>query len=270
MRTFKNGRPRKSGDRYPSGKLKPDVKPNARIVAMRRALLGAREGDNVDLSKTEHPLDLALARGWLTQERYDAAQLFIRLYRGIRFPVMAVSRDPSDLGVLSKEDRALVGEKLNWANMPSADVNRLFDAVVMSARPTTAAPRPAEPLPQVPEQLREIWGALKPEQARELFSVCVLGHWPQWVVWQARGQVVPAPARRRRKLLEAGLDKVAEYSQARSKRPVITIPQPVRGEAISPAPVTAARVVDRTVYVDPEGAKVLEVERVRRVASARN
>lgn len=78
---------------------------------MRRALLGAKEGQAVDLTKTEPPLDLA--RGWLSQERYDADQLFIRLYRGIRFPVMQVLRDPSDLGVLSKEDRAAVGEKPN-------------------------------------------------------------------------------------------------------------------------------------------------------------
>ncbi|RRN64658.1 hypothetical protein [Caulobacter sp. 602-1] len=213
MRSFKNGRPRKSGDRYPSGKLKPDVKPNSRVVAMRRALLGAKDGEAVDLTKTEHPLDLALARGWLTQERYDAAQLFIRLYRGIRFPVMAVSRDPSDLGVLSKEDRALIGEKLNWANMPSADVNRLFDAVVMAARPSTPAPRQADPLPVVPGQLREIWAVLKPEQARELFSVAILGHWPQWVIWQARGEVVPGPARRRQRLLIDGLETIVSGNE---------------------------------------------------------
>ncbi|WP_168072823.1 hypothetical protein [Caulobacter sp. SSI4214] len=222
-RTHKNGRPRKTGDRYPSGKLKP-AKPNARIIAMRRALLGAKEGDTVDLSKTEHPLDLALARGWLTQERYDAAQLFVRLYRGIRFPVMSVSRDPADLGVLSKEDRALIGEKLNWANMPSADVNRLFDAVVMSARPSSPAPT-TSPLPQVPGLLREIWAALKPEQARELFSVAVLGHWPAWLVQRARGEVLEAtPYRRRRKLLEAGLDAVAAHRKAarrQSTAPVI-------------------------------------------------
>lgn len=217
-RTYSNGRPRKSGDRYPSGKLKPDVKPNSRVVAMRRALLGAKDGEAVDLSKTEHPLDLALARGWLTQERYDAAQLFIRLYRGIRFPVMAVSRDPSDLGVLSKEDRALIGEKLNWANMPSADVNRLFDAVVMAARPSTPAPRQADPLPVVPGQLREIWAALKPEQARELFSVAILGHWPQWVIWQVRGEVAPAGARRRKRLLLDGLDEIAQVKKEAGQR----------------------------------------------------
>lgn len=80
---------------------------------------------------------------------------------------MQVSRGPADLGVLSKEDRILVGEKLNWGNMPSADVSRLFDAVVMTAR-SSASLQPKGPLPQVSDQLREIWGALKPEQAREL------------------------------------------------------------------------------------------------------
>lgn len=200
----RNGRPRKAGDRYPSGKLKP-AKPNARVVEMRRALLGARDGEAVDLAKAETPIDLAHARGWLSQERYDAAQRFVRLYRGIRFPVMAVSADPSGRGVLSKEDRILVGEKLNWANMPSADVNRLFDAVVMSARP--ASPRPStEALPQVPGELRELWASLKPEQARELFTVCVLGNWPQWILARLRGDVVPAGARRRQRSLLDGLD----------------------------------------------------------------
>lgn len=209
---IKRGRPRKAGDRYPSGKLKP-AKPNARVVEMRRALLGARDGEAVDLAKAETPIDLAHARGWLSQERYDAAQRFMRLYRGIRFPMMAVSSDPSARGVLSKEDRALVGEKLNWANMPSADVNRLFDAVVMSAR--LASPRPAaESLPQVPAELRELWTHLKPEQARELFSVCVLGNWPQWILARLRGDVVPAGARRRQKLLEVGLDRIAAEHKA--------------------------------------------------------
>lgn len=225
----KNGRPRKTGDRYPSGKLKP-AKPNARIIAMRRALLGAKEGDDVDLTKTEHPLDLALARGWLTQERYDAAQLFIRLYRGIRFPVMPVSRDTSASAVLTKAERSSIGEKLKWDNMPSADINRLFDAVVMSARISSAprrqaAPeqvaeafgRDADPLPVIPPELREIWAALKPEQAREVFSVAVLGHWPHWVIWQARGEVVPGPARRRQRLLLDGLDAISRQAQA-SKR----------------------------------------------------
>jgi hypothetical protein len=44
-------------------------------------------------------------------------------------------------------------------------VNRLFDAVVMSARPESA-PRQADPLPVIPQQLKVIWAALKLEQAR--------------------------------------------------------------------------------------------------------
>lgn len=232
MRTYQTGRPRKAGDRYPSGKLKPDVKPNARVVAMRRALLGAKDSDNVDLTKTEHPLDLALVRGWLSQERYDAAQLFIRLYRGIRFPMMSVSRDASDFAAMAKEDRAMVGEKMNWANMPSADVNRLFDAVVMSARPASSAPRPSEPLPVVPDQLREIWAVLKPEQARELFSVCVMARWPEWILQRIKfGGLEVNVYRRRRKMLEDGLDRLAEHTRARGQRPAVTVPQPTRHEA---------------------------------------
>lgn len=65
-------------------------------MAQRLALLGAKPGDAVDLAVAENPLDLALVRGSLTKEQHGAAQLFIRLYRGIKMPTIKGSRDPSD------------------------------------------------------------------------------------------------------------------------------------------------------------------------------
>ena len=40
MRRSKGGRPRKEGPRHPSGQLVQKVEPNAKVVALRRALLG--------------------------------------------------------------------------------------------------------------------------------------------------------------------------------------------------------------------------------------
>lgn len=263
--TYKTGRPKLPGDRYPSGKLKP-VKPNPRVVEMRRALLGAKEGEAVDITKTESPIDLALARGWLSKERHAAAERFIRLYAGIRFPKERTSRDPADFAteavapgrrlaaldpdedlilpmewdlaraiedadrdaaagkittaqrghLISKANKAYLSAKMNWSNMPAADVNRLFDAVVMSARSSGAAPVHGA-IPVVPGELREIWAVLKPEQAREIFSVCVLGRWPGWLLERIKGGLEAAPYRRRRRLLEGGLDRVIEHSKAKAR-----------------------------------------------------
>lgn len=315
MRSFKNGRPRKAGDRYPSGKLKPDVKPNSRVVAMRRALLGAKDGEAVDLTKAENPMDLALERGWMTERRHRAGQLFANLYRGIRLPTLKVSRDTADFAtappspvdhyfnaeeglevsgvvlpadvdlaetidkaladfnagritqqqystILTKADRKHRAARINWAQLPAADVSRLFDSVMSASRPTVGADHSG--LPTIPDMLRELWAILKPEEARELFSVCCMGRWPEWIVQRIQhGGLEPNVYRRRRKLLEHGLDKVAEHSKARSKQPVVTIPQPGR-TALAPAP-EVARLIDRTVYVDQDGEKLLEVEQIRRV-----
>lgn len=91
----------------------------------------------------------------------------------------------------------------------------------MSASSTPAAARPQSPLPQVPNQLREIWVGLKPEQAREVFSVAVLGHWPAWIIQRAKGEGLEShPYRRRRKLLESRLDAVAAHGKASNHQAV--------------------------------------------------
>jgi hypothetical protein len=77
------GRPRKEGDRYPSGKLKPPL-PNQRVIAERRILLGGAG----DISKAENPLDLMLARGWITEDEHRAGRAYAFLYikAGIDLP----------------------------------------------------------------------------------------------------------------------------------------------------------------------------------------
>lgn len=70
------GRPRLKGPRFPSGQLKPPG-PNERVVASRRALLG--EG-STDLSKAECALDVALIRGWITEDRHRAARRYSQIW----------------------------------------------------------------------------------------------------------------------------------------------------------------------------------------------
>lgn len=320
--TYKTGRPRKSGDRYPGGKLKPQNGPNAKVVAMRRALLGADDGDEVDLTMAENPMDLAFARGWISEPRHRAGKLFANLYRGIRMPALKVSRDTSEFAtaapspvdryfqaeeglevsgvvlpvdtelgetiskaledlnagrithqqyatILTRADRKRRASKINWANLPAADVARLFDSVMAATRSSGGGSGDA--LPIVPDMLRELWGTLKPEEARELFTVCCLGRWPEWIVQRVvHGGLEPTVYRRRRKVLEAGLDKVAGHARAACRHAALAsetpLDVPVHREApVSDGPAQMARLVDRTVYVDPEGTKLFEVERIRRV-----
>lgn len=322
-RTYNTGRPRKQGERYPSGKLKP-AKPNAKVVAMRRAMLGAKDGERVDLAKAENPMDLALERGWISEKRHRAGQLFANLYRGIRMPTLKVSRDTADFAtaapspvdryfhaeeglevsgvtlpidveladtiskaledfnagristqqygsILAKADKKHRAGRINWSNMPAADVARLFDSVMAATKPVLGG-GPNDARPDIPDMLKELRALLKPEEVRELFSVCCLGLWPEWIVQRIKhGDLEPNVYRRRRKLLEAGLDKVAEYSQTRGKRSAVTIPQPERadGAAAGLTAPSSARLVERTVYVDQDGAQLFEVEQVRHARHTR-
>lgn len=317
--TYKTGRPRKSGERYPGGKLKPQNGPNAKVVAMRRALLGANDGEDVDLTMAENPMDLAFARGWISEPRHRAGKLFANLYRGIRMPALKVSRDTSEFAtaapspvdryfqaeegleasgvvlpvdaelgetiskaledlnagrithqqystILTRADKRHRASKINWANLPAADVARLFDSVMAATRSSGGGNGDA--LPIVPDMLRELWGTLKPEEARELFTVCCLGRWPEWIVQRVmHSGLEPTVYRRRRKILEAGLDKVADHARAMWQTTEIPTDEPVREPLNSNEPQTpAVRLLDRTVYVDPDGATLFEVEQVRRVA----
>jgi hypothetical protein len=113
-------------------------------------------------------------------------------------------------------------------------------------------------------------GETQPEEARELFTVCCLGRWPEWIIQRiAHGGLEPNVYRRRRKILEAGLDKVTDHARAQRRTTELAVDEPVREPLNSTARQSlAARLVDRTVYVDLEGAKLFEVERIRRALRA--
>lgn len=57
--------------------------PNAKVVQMRRALLLGGSGgtvERVDLAKAENPVDLALVRGWITEDQHRAARRYSMLW----------------------------------------------------------------------------------------------------------------------------------------------------------------------------------------------
>ena len=73
------GRPRKDGARHPSGQLVQKAEPNAKVVEIRRALLG--DAPQAKLAEAESPMALALARGWISAEQHRAGQGYAGAWR---------------------------------------------------------------------------------------------------------------------------------------------------------------------------------------------
>ena len=243
--------------RYANGRLKPPG-PNERVVEMRRALLtGGRETDApVDITKAENALDVALARGWITEERHRATQRFASLLRRTigAMPSLRQAKPLSDRmtspagltveertlgksGVLTPEDHALLGKlarvettdrertialkthrtaRIDWSRLSSADLTAIFDAALMTGSASDA--QNEEEMTADTSKLRALWATMQPEQARELFDVCVLGTWPRWITLRVFGRPVMGDDRRRQLAFEAGIDRVIEHMGVRSER----------------------------------------------------
>lgn len=200
----RRGRPRKAGPRHPSGKLVQDkVEPNERIVSIRRAMLGAAEGDKVDITKAENALDLALERGWLSEDRHRTAQTIAQLHRMADYPS---PRQP-----VSRAEEATVRSGVEMlqaiSSMPQAEVAAIWDAAMEGpgGKPADLADR----ADRARNKLRLVWAAVSPEERRILHEDCIMRSWPQWVIWRCAGKI-PVGWDRRKRLLESGLDKVAD------------------------------------------------------------
>src|SRR3569833_1199420 len=97
----KAGRPRKEGDRYPSGKLRPPA-PNEVTQAKRKA---------GDAEAGEHPLDFAFSQKWITERDHRAATAYRSAYDGAHIggPRMSHGSLPE---VVPSEDL-----RINWSQM---------------------------------------------------------------------------------------------------------------------------------------------------------
>lgn len=168
------GRPRKDGARYDNGRLKP-AGPNERVLTGRRALLGDPEARPAELKAAENPLDLMLARGWLSRDLHEAGRAFAALHARARL------------------------------SLPAIRTSRL------ELRGRTA-PEAGDPVALW--RLNEIWSGLANEQRSVLIDVCVLEAWPPWLVTAAttveqalRAALLEGP---RKRSLEIALTRTAE------------------------------------------------------------
>jgi hypothetical protein len=247
----KTGRPRKEGERYPAGKLKPPT-PNPVTLARRRALLGNQDATAAQCAKAENPLDLMLERGWISAGLYSAGRWYLGLHQ------------------LAKVDIPHVG---------AVDLNRTARGVDHSLGD-----------PEAMSQLRRVWDRLKanPGAASELSDVALHAKFPAWVLWWVdnpptmveteTGERVPCAVRHpfglqaeccpdttmpalfalRRNAFLRALRMVRE--EQISTRPERTKPAP---DSADRQPYAGPKVEETVVYADEETGEIVPTESER-------
>lgn len=238
------GRPRQTGERDASGRLRPPG-PNPKVVAERRALVG-QDGD---IARAASPLDLALARGWISQGQHRAGTTYARLYRMSR-----LGAPDRDVGFgLPEQPGAEAFDPRGLREMSDREVAAAFDGVFDQVESGDAEARASAAF----REWKALNGLMGPAEQREVFLVCVRDSWPQWIVQRAAGRFGTRWETAHGSLI-AGLNAI----EARSRRARMVKSSP----APEPAPERSARRMparrlETTLYVDGEGALLFEVER---------
>jgi hypothetical protein len=265
----RKGRTRKEGPRYANGRLKPEPV-NNRIVMKRRGEICK------DITKASCPLDAALANEWISPADHRAATMFESLARqiGASGPAVPTAMD------LSTPSSAVDARGVQFRDMQSSELVKVWD----SAMSRTGGPPSDEDSARVMVLWKRLNAAMSPAARRELYAVTVGQDWPQWI--NQRVAVRSIERRIKAEKREATHEEAVKLQRAKDKRwderydllvqACGQIRAALRVDTISSAPmregeitaVPGPKVRETTVYVDPTGAQVLEVVRVRRKASA--
>jgi hypothetical protein len=198
------GRPRKEGERYANGRLKPSG-PNATVVEKRRA---------GDAEAGEHPLDFALSQKWITERQHRDAMAYRSIYQSAHIGGPRLS-----LGSLTEvpPHEALT---MNWSQMTDAEITEIFDAVFGEDMPPL---NPEEAHAQALKHWRLLNAHLSPAERQQLFLVSVMGSWPFWMTKAASETALGSQDRDRRDTLFGAINGVGRALRP-PKRPTI---QPV-------------------------------------------
>jgi hypothetical protein len=204
----KAGRPRKGGDRFSCGKLKPAVIGEV-VIAKRKA---------GDAEAGEHPLDFALSNGWITEALHKTAMRYRATYNHAHIGGPRLSLG-SLAEVTPSEDL-----RQNWSQLSDEEITGIWDKVFA----IEAGPEDRE---QIEATALALWHklnrALTSDEREEMFKVCVLGSWPFWMTRESSGMVLGRQDTDRKRHLFDGLGAVTRAT--RPQRPAATItPMPHR------------------------------------------
>ena len=186
LRQSKGGRPRQSGDRYPSGKLRPP-KPNEKVLAIRQAFGLDKLGQKFT------PIEVAFHRGWIDEETYWAAARYAALYR------LAVTGVPGYANQNLPEAPSSVDVRaLSFAQLTHAEVTAIWDSAMGEPSYEGNEERTAK----ATRRWREVNLRMSTEQRQEVFDVVALESWPQWIVQRSACLDGRAWERKRELLIE--------------------------------------------------------------------
>lgn len=190
------GRPRKEGPRHPSGQLVQKVEPNAKVVELRRALLGQTPGAR--LADAEDPMALALARGWISEAQHRAGSNYATAWRRShpqrRAPGLTELQEPD-----ARDARPL-------AEMSDAEIAEAFETV-FSSRASRGPPSDAEQA-EARTRYNAMSRAMTAAEQNEVFLCFCLGSWPQWLLQRCAGRFDTSWERKQRLLL-SGLETLS-------------------------------------------------------------
>lgn len=202
----KAGRPRKEGDRYANGRLKPSG-PNATVIEKRRA---------GDAEAGEHPLDFALSQKWITERQHRDAMAYRSIYNGAHIGGPKLSSG-SLMEVPPQE--ALT---MNWSQMSDGEITEIFDAVFGDDIPPA---NPEEAHAQALARWRILNLHLSSAERQQLFLVSVMGSWPFWMTRTAADKALGIQDRERRDALFGAINGVGRALRP-PKRPATITPVP--------------------------------------------
>ncbi|MDB5447225.1 MAG: hypothetical protein JWQ97_2542 [Phenylobacterium sp.] len=201
VRAKGRGRPRKAGPRHPSGQLVQKVEPNAKVVEIRRALLGATPAG---LAQAEDPMALALARGWITAEQHQAGAGYAALWRRShpqrRAPGLAEKPEPVG------RDLRRIGE------LPDAEIVAAFEAMLLAGE--RSAPASEASQAEARGRYNAMSRAMTAAEQNEVFLCFCLASWPQWILQRCAGRFETSWERKHR-LLVSGLETLSGVRRPR-------------------------------------------------------
>ena len=248
------GRPRKEGDRFPSGKLRPQ-KPNERTLEM-RAALGV-----TDIGQAFSPIQIAARNGWLSPDDCRAAATFASIHT-----VAGLGRSHAAVGAglevapgtdVSGDPTA----SSFFATLPHSEVVAIWDTV-FNAEGGSETDRDSR-AQKAMQQWKAVNAAMTPEQRSEVYDVCILDSFPQWIIQRAAGRMETS-WERKRDILIHGLRAIARALRPAAKDARAALNHEEAENDAGPGRAGEGASVRRQFYVDQDGLPVFEVERVLR------
>ncbi len=171
------GRPRKPGARYPSGQIKTAVRRFEATEAMTRHRRELCE--RPELATT--PLDCAFGNGWISLEELKIGNV----YAGLCYGVGLVKRTGAAGNRLEATPGG--GARFRWADLDDKEISTIWDSVFGDG--AVMLPSEARDLALYGRYLR-LRQSMTNQEAQEVFLVCVMDSWPQWMAQRLVGRSI--------------------------------------------------------------------------------